>query len=158
MFERFTDRARRVMTLANQEAQRLGHDHVGTEHLLLGMAKEGSGSAANVLREFKIDLSALRQKVEQVGHAPNKMSPGSKLSLTERYRRVLNYAMEEAAALSNNYVGSEHLLLGLLREDAAMLDALAELGLGILELLHRIGFRLLWRHDNSPGMRPVNPC
>src|SRR4051794_37131985 len=116
MFERFTDRARRVMALANQEAQRLGHDHVGTEHLLLGMAKEQSGTAAVVLAQFKIDLAALRQKVEQFGHGPSKSTSPARAKPTDCYRRVVNYAIEEAAALSHNYVGTEHLPLGLLRE------------------------------------------
>ena len=116
MFERFTDRARRVMTLANQEALRLGHNHIGTEHLLLGMVKEGSGSAALVLGAFDIDLGTVRHKCEQMGHGPSKTPPPAKLAPTERYARVINYAIDEATSLSNNYVGSEHLLLGLLRE------------------------------------------
>src|SRR5689334_13688668 len=117
MFERFTDRARRAITLANQESQRLMHDHVGTEHLLLGMVKEGSGLAAVVLREFQVELPTLRQKVEQVTHGPSKSTPApGRIQQTERFRRVLDYAIEEASSLSHNYVGTEHLLLGLLRE------------------------------------------
>src|SRR5690348_12431587 len=107
MFERFTDRARRAITLANQEAQRLMHDHVGTEHLLLGIVKEGSGLAAVVLREFQVELPALRQKVEQVTHGPSKSPPASgRIQQTERFRRVLDYAIEEASTLSHNYVGT----------------------------------------------------
>ena len=116
MFERFTDRARRAMTFANLEAQRLGHDHVGTEHLLLGLVKEGTGVAAVLLQEFKIDLGAVRQTVERLGHGPNKSAQQPRLNPTDRYRRVISNAIEESATLSSNYVGTEHLLLGLLRE------------------------------------------
>jgi ATP-dependent Clp protease ATP-binding subunit ClpC len=116
MFDRFTDRARRTLTLASQEAMRLRHDHVGTEHLLLGLVKEGSGLAAVVLHQFDISLSTVRQKVEQLVHGPSTSNPPAKLRQTERYTRVLECAIDEANALSNNYVGTEHLLLGLLRE------------------------------------------
>ncbi len=115
MHENFTDRARRALTLANQEAQRLAHDHIGTEHLLLGIVKEGSGLAAIVLQQFRIDLTTVRHEVEKLGHGPSRTSP-LKLEHTERLRRVLDYAQSEAAALSHNYVGTEHLLLGLLQE------------------------------------------
>src|SRR5690349_6206321 len=106
MFERFTDRARRAIMLANQEAQRLAHDHVGTEHLLLGIVKEGSGLAAVVLQEFDVDLSVVRQQVEALGHGPSKSPPPVKLPQTQRLLRVLEYAIQEASALSHNYVGT----------------------------------------------------
>jgi ATP-dependent Clp protease ATP-binding subunit ClpC len=129
MLDRFTDRARRALTLANQEAQRLGHDHVGSEHLLLGLIKETTGIAAAVLAEFKIDLGTVRQRVEQLGHGPSKNHP-IKLQPTARYARVLEHAIDEAAALSKNYVGTEHLLLGLLREtDTTAARVLASLNL-----------------------------
>ncbi len=115
MFDRFTDRARRAMQLASQEAMRLGHDHVGTEHLLLGIVKEGSGLAAIVLQELNVSLAAVRQKVEELVHGPSPAGPG-KPKATERHSRVIMYAIEEANNLSHNYVGTEHLLLGLLRE------------------------------------------
>src|SRR5688572_1159346 len=116
MFERFTDRARRAMTLANQESQRRGHDHVGTEHLLFGLAREESGLAAVVLREFRVQPAVVREKIDQMGHGPSKGPPPMKVERTERFKRVLNSAIDEAASLSHNYVGTEHLLLGLLRE------------------------------------------
>ena len=115
MFERITDRARRAMALANQEAQRFGHDHIGTEHLLLGLLKEGSGTAAMVLQEFKVDLATARQQVERNVHGPATKPPPPRLEYSDRYRRVLDMAVEESTALSHNYVGTEHLLLGLLR-------------------------------------------
>jgi ATP-dependent Clp protease ATP-binding subunit ClpC len=116
MFDRFTDRARRTLTLASQEAMRLRHDHIGTEHLLLGLVKEGSGLAAVVLQQFHISLSSVREKVEDLTHGPGPNPTPGKLRQTERYTRVLGYAIDEANSLSNNYVGTEHLLLGLLRE------------------------------------------
>lgn len=115
MFERFTDRARRVSALAAQEAMRLGHDHIGTEHLLLGLVKEESGLASVVLQKFNVNLGAVRQKVEELVHGPNPAPPG-KLRQTDRYTRVISFAIDEAHELSNNYIGTEHLLLGLLRE------------------------------------------
>lgn len=116
MFDRFTDRARRAMTLAGQEAMRLGHDHIGTEHLLMGIVKEGSGLAAVVLEQFKVSLAMVRQKVESLVHGPNATQHTGKPKATERHSRVIMYAIDEAHNLSHNYVGTEHLLLGLLRE------------------------------------------
>ncbi len=116
MFERFTDRARKVMALANQEAQRLNHEYIGTEHILLGIVKEGSGVGATVLKNLGVDIKQLRREVEKlVRSGPNMITMG-KLPQTPRARRVVEYAIEEARALGHNYVGTEHLLLGLLRE------------------------------------------
>ena len=116
MFERFTDRARKVMALANQEAQRFNHEYLGTEHILLGLAKEGNGVGANVLRNLGIDTMKLRLEIEKlVKSGPDVVSVG-KLPQTPRARRVIEYAIEEARSLNHNYVGTEHLLLGLLRE------------------------------------------
>lgn len=130
MFERFTDRARRAMTLANQEAQRLGHDHIGTEHLLLGLVKEGSGIAAVVLRDqYRVDLGRIRQQVERLAHPPARSS-NEQISPSDRYRRVIDFAVEESSKLSNNYVGTEHLLLGLLHlRDGSAARVLAGMGL-----------------------------
>src|SRR4051812_6658816 len=135
MFERLTDRARRAMTFANQEAQRLGHDHVGTEHLLLGMGKEGSGLAAVVLREFGIDLGMVRGEVLKLSPGPSKGPPPQQLPRTARFEEVLKHAVEEAEMLSHNYVGTEHLLLGLLREpEGTAARALANLKLKLDEV------------------------
>ena len=116
MLERFTERARRAITLANQEAQRLKHDHLGTEHLLLGMVKEGTGMSAGVLHDLGVDLEALRREVERLGHGPNTANPPANPKQTARLHRVFDYANEESAALNHNYIGTEHLMLGLLRE------------------------------------------
>ncbi len=116
MYERFTERARKVMQLANQEAQRFNHDYVGTEHILLGLVKEGSGVAANVLRNLDIDLKKIRMEVEKLVQAGPDMVTMGKLPHTPRAKKVIEYSLEEARNLNHNYVGTEHLLLGLLRE------------------------------------------
>ncbi|MHC4394385.1 MAG: ATP-dependent Clp protease ATP-binding subunit [Planctomycetota bacterium] len=116
MFERFTDRARKVMALANQEAQRFNHEYIGTEHVLLGLVKEGSGVGATVLKNLDVDIKKLRIEVEkQVKSGPDMVTMG-KLPQTPRAKKVIEYAIEEARALNHNYVGTEHILLGLLRE------------------------------------------
>jgi ATP-dependent Clp protease ATP-binding subunit ClpC len=147
MFERFTDRARRAMTLANQESQRLGHDHVGTEHLLLGLVKEGSGMAAVVLGEYRVDLGKLRQQVEHLAHPPSRATAGKAIAHSDRYRRVIDFAVEESSNLSNNYVGTEHLLLGLLHlRDGTAAKVLAGLGLQLDDVRQRV----IDLHGRSP--------
>jgi ATP-dependent Clp protease ATP-binding subunit ClpC len=116
MFERFTDRARKVMALANQEAQRFNHEYIGTEHILLGLVKEGSGVGANVLKNLDVDLRRVRLEVEKLVKPGPEMVTMGKLPQTPRAKKVIEYAIEEARNLNHNYVGTEHLLLGLLRE------------------------------------------
>ncbi|MDD5326711.1 MAG: ATP-dependent Clp protease ATP-binding subunit [Phycisphaerae bacterium] len=130
MFERFTDRARKVMALANQEAQRFNHDVIGTEHILLGLVKEGSGVGATVLKNFDVDIKKLRLEVEKhVKSGPDMVTMG-KLPQSPRAKKVVEYAIEEARALNHNYVGTEHILLGLLRETEGI-AAQVLLGLGL---------------------------
>src|SRR5437762_4955475 len=117
MYERFTDRARKVMQLANQEAQRFNHEYIGTEHILLGLVKEGFDIAAQVLSNLGIDLRAIRLEVEKIVMAGRPMVTLGKLPQTPRARNAVEYAVEEARNLSSDYVGTEHLLLGLLREE-----------------------------------------
>ena len=117
MYERFTDRARKVMQLANQEAQRFNHEYIGTEHILLGLVKEGSGVAANVLKNLDVDLRKIRLEVEKLLQSGPDMVTMSRLPQTPRAKKVIEYAMEEARNLGHNYVGTEHILLGLLREE-----------------------------------------
>ena len=116
MYERFTDRARKVMQLANQEAQRFNHEYIGTEHILLGLVKEGSGVAASVLKNLEADLRKIRQEVEKIVQAGPDMVTMGRLPHTPRAKKVIEYAIEEARNLNHHYVGTEHLLLGLLRE------------------------------------------
>lgn len=111
MYERFTDRARKVMQLANQEAQRFNHEYIGTEHILLGLIKEGSGVAANLLKGLDIDTRRIRLEVEKIVQTgPHPVRLG-KLPQTPRAKKVLEYAIEEARNLRHSYVGTEHLLL-----------------------------------------------
>ncbi len=116
MFERFTDRARKVMALANQEAQRFNHEYIGTEHILLGLIKEGSGVGATVLKNLDVDVKKVRLEVEKLVKSGPDMVTMGKLPHTPRAKKVIEYAIEEARSLNHNYVGTEHLLLGLLRE------------------------------------------
>ncbi|MBL7140119.1 MAG: ATP-dependent Clp protease ATP-binding subunit [Planctomycetes bacterium] len=130
MFERFTDRARKVMALANQEAQRFNHEYVGTEHVLLGLVKEGQGVAANVLHNLQVDLKKIRLEVEKIVKSGPAMVTMGKLPQTPRAKKVIEFAIEEARNLGHNYVGTEHLLLGLLREhDGVAAQVLMNLGL-----------------------------
>jgi len=135
MFERFTDRARKVMALANQEAQRFNHEYVGTEHILLGLVKEGQGVAANVLHNLGIDLKKIRMEVEKIVKSGPDMVTMGKLPQTPRAKKVIEFAIEEARNLGHNYVGTEHLLLGLLREhDGVAAQVLMNLGLKLDEV------------------------
>ncbi len=139
MFERFTDRARKVMALANQEAQRFNHEYIGTEHILLGLVKEGSGVGANVLKNLDVDLRKVRLEVEKLVKAGPEMVTMGKLPQTPRAKKVIEYAIEEARNLNHNYVGTEHLLLGLLREhDGVAAQVLRNLGLKLEEVREEV--------------------
>ncbi|MHC4827730.1 MAG: Clp protease N-terminal domain-containing protein, partial [Planctomycetota bacterium] len=139
MFERLTDRARKVMALANQEAQRFNHEYIGTEHILLGLVKEGSGVGANVLKNLDIDLRKVRLEVEKLVKSGPDMVTMGKLPQTPRAKKVIEYAIEEARNLNHNYVGTEHLLLGLLREhDGVAAQVLMNLGLKLEEVREEV--------------------
>jgi ATP-dependent Clp protease ATP-binding subunit ClpC len=117
MFDRFTDRARKVMGLARQEAQRFNHDYIGTEHILLGLVQEGSGVAASVLKNLDIDLKKIRNEVEKLVSNGTTMVAMGQLPFTPRAKKVLELSLEEASNLGHTYIGTEHLLLGLIREN-----------------------------------------
>src|SRR4051794_2906463 len=141
MYERFTDRARKVMQLANQEAQRFNHEYIGTEHILLGLVKEGSGVAANVLKNLYIDLRKIRLEVEKIvqGGQGSEMVTMGKLPQTPRAKKVIEYSIEEARNLNHNYVGTEHLLLGLLREqEGVAAQVLMNLGLKLEDVREEV--------------------
>ncbi len=139
MFERFTDRARKVMALANQEAQRFNHEYIGTEHILLGLVKEGSGVGANVLKNLGVDLRKVRLEVEKLVKSGPDMVTMGKLPQTPRAKKVIEFAIEEARNLNHNYVGTEHLLLGLLREhDGVAAQVLMNLGLKLEEVREEV--------------------
>jgi len=117
MFERFTDRARKAMALANQEARRFNHEYIGPEHILLGLIREASGVGANVLKNLDVDLRKVRLEVEKlIMIGPDMVTMGN-LPQTPRAKKVIEYAIEEARNLNHNYVGTEHLLLGLLKAE-----------------------------------------
>jgi ATP-dependent Clp protease ATP-binding subunit ClpC len=117
MFDRFTDRAKKVMNLARQEAQRFNHEYLGTEHVLLGLVQEGSGVAANVLKNMGIELDKIRMEVEKIVKTGPSMVTMGQLPFTPRAKKVLELSMEEASNLGHNYIGTEHLLLGLIKEN-----------------------------------------
>ncbi|TMQ35087.1 MAG: ATP-dependent Clp protease ATP-binding subunit, partial [Planctomycetota bacterium] len=156
MYERFTDRARKVMQLANQEAQRLNHEYIGTEHILLGLVKEGSGVAANVLKNLDIDLRKIRLEIEKIVQSGPDMVTMGKLPQTPRAKKVIEYSIEEARNLNHNYVGTEHLLLGLLREqEGVAAQVLMNLGLKLEdvreEVLNLLGHNMDSGESSSGG-------
>src|SRR5438128_2267028 len=156
MYERFTDRARKVMQLANQEAQRFNHEYIGTEHILLGLVKEGSGVAANVLKNLDIDLRKIRLEVEKIVQSGPDMVTMGKLPQTPRAKKVIEYSIEEARNLNHNYVGTEHLLLGLLREqEGVAAQVLMNLGLKLEdvreEVLNLLGHNMDAGESGSSG-------
>src|SRR5262249_58856502 len=116
MFDRFTDRAKRVRSSARQEAMKFNHEYIGTEHILLGLVQEGSGVAANVLKNMNIDLEKIRHEVEKIVKTGPSMVTMGQLPFTPRAKKVLELSMEEAGNLGHNYIGTEHLLLGLIKE------------------------------------------
>ena len=158
MYERFTDRARKVMQLANQEAQRFNHEYIGTEHILLGLIKEGSGVAANVLKNLDVDLRKIRLEVEKLVQSGPDMVTMGKLPQTPRAKKVIEYSMEEARHLNHNYVGTEHILLGLLREqEGVAAQVLMNLGLKLEdvreEVLNLLGHGLEGEEAGGRGGR-----
>lgn len=130
MFERFTDRARTVMAMANKEAQRYDHPRIDTGHMLLGLIGEGTGVGAHVLKNLGVDLREIRLEVEKRLESGPEPITASKLPQTSEAKKVIEYAIYEARNLNHNYVGTEHLLLGLLRqEDSVAARVLVALGL-----------------------------
>ncbi len=115
MFERFTDRARRVVVLAQEEARVLSHNYIGTEHILLGLLHEGAGVAARALETLGISLEAVRQQVEEI-IGEGQYAPSGHIPFTPRAKRVLELSLSEALRLGHHYIGTEHILLGLIRE------------------------------------------
>src|SRR5438876_1420298 len=129
MHDKFTERVRKVIYLAREEAARLQHDYIGTEHLLLGVIREGEGIAATVLNNLGLDLDRIRQEVENMVSASGGTMTIGEIPFTPRAKRVLELAVEEARSLGHNYVGTEHLLLGLIREgEGVAAKVLLELG------------------------------
>ena len=138
-YERFTDRARKVMQFAHQEALRFNHEYVGTEHILLGLIKEGTGVAANILKKMGVDLRTMRLEVEKLVRSGPDLVTMGRLPQTPRAKKAVEYAIEEARRLKHNYVGTEHLLLGLLKEhDGVAAQVMMNLGLKLDDVREEI--------------------
>src|SRR6056300_1167525 len=128
MFERFTDRARRVVVLAQEEARRLNHNYIGTEHILLGLIQEGEGHAAKALEELSINIDSVRSEVVEI-IGEGQQSPSGHIPFTPRAKKVLELSLREALQLGHNYIGTEHILLGLIREgEGVAAQVLVKLG------------------------------
>jgi len=141
MFERFTENARKVMALANQEAQEFGHGQIGTEHIFLGLMKADSGTGVTILRDCGVDIEAMLNEIDKVIQLKGKSQPQVDIERrqTPHSIKVIEYAIEEAIAMDHDYIGTEHILLGLLRESegiAAMV--LANLGVKIDDVRTRL--------------------
>jgi ATP-dependent Clp protease ATP-binding subunit ClpC len=149
MYERFTDRARKVMQLANQEAQRFNHEYIGTEHVLLGLVKEGSGVAANVLKNLDIDLRKVRLEVEQLVHAGPDMVTMGKLPQTPRVKQLIENAIGAARAHGDSHVGTEHMLIGLVQTEGIAQVVLQNLGLKLEEVINEVE-NLVWAPKQTP--------
>jgi ATP-dependent Clp protease ATP-binding subunit ClpC len=130
MFERFTDRARRVVVLAQDEARMLNHNYIGTEHILLGLIHEGDGVAAKALEALGISLAAVRQQVEEIIGRSQHQPPQGHIPFTPRAKKVLELSLREALQLGHTYIGTEHILLGLIREGEGV-AAQVLIGLGV---------------------------
>jgi hypothetical protein len=143
MFERFTDRARRVVVLAQDEARRLNHSYIGTEHILLGLIHEGEGVAARALQSLGISLEAVRQQIEEI-IGRGQQAPSGHIPFTPRAKKVLELSLRESLQLGHTYIGTEHILLGLIHEgDGVAAQVLVRLGADmnrvreqVIELLH----------------------
>jgi ATP-dependent Clp protease ATP-binding subunit ClpC len=150
MFERFTDRARRVVVLAQQEARSLDHNYIGTEHILLGLLHEGEGVAAKALESLGISLDAVRQQVEEIigrGH----QAPSGHIPFTPRAKKVLELSLREALQLGHDYIGTEHILLGLLREgDGVAVQILVRLGADLNRVRQQVIQLLHGRQEKGP--------
>lgn len=150
MYEKFSDRARKVMQLANQEAMRFNHEYIGTEHILLGIVKEGAGIAAMALGNLHVDLRKIRLEVEKIVQAGPDMITLGKLPNTPRAKQAIKYAMEESQTLKHTYVGTEHLLLGLIRvTDGVASVVLTNLGVTADAVREQIAILLPTRKESK---------
>src|ERR1043166_6050970 len=150
--DNFTERVRKVLTMAREEAARLHHEYVGTEHILLGLIREGEGVAASVLQNLNVELEEIQQKIEEtVKKGKAGQASGPDLPYTSRAKKVLELAMSEARELSHGYVGTEHLLLGLLREEKGIAaQVLTDSGVN-LDAARAETLRLLGTEMPQPG-------
>jgi len=149
MFERFTDRARRVVVLAQEEAKMLNHNYIGTEHILLGLIHEGEGVAAKALESLDISLEAVREQVQEI-IGQGQQAPTGHIPFTPRAKKVLELSLREALQLGHNYIGTEHILLGLIREgEGVAAQVLVKLGADLNRVRQQVILAL-----GLPGQRP----
>ncbi len=150
-FEKFSERARRVLSLAQEEAQRFNHNYIGTEHILLGLVRETDGVAARVLTNLGVELSKVRSAVEFIiGRGERRPAPGE-IGLTPRAKKVIELAVDEARRLNHHYIGTEHLLIGLMREGEGVAAGVLE-SLGVsLEKVRAETSRILSQSTQQPG-------
>ena len=151
MFERFTDRARRVVVLAQEEAKMLNHNYIGTEHILLGLIHEGEGVAAKALESLNISLDAVREQVQDI-IGQGQQQPTGHIPFTPRAKKVLELSLREALQLGHNYIGTEHILLGLIREgEGVAAQVLVKLGAD----LNRVRQQVIQLLSGFQGKEPV---
>jgi len=156
MFERFTDRARRVVVLAQEEARMLNHNYIGTEHILLGLIHEGEGVAAKALESLGISLDAVRQQVEEI-IGQGQQAPSGHIPFTPRAKKVLELSLREALQLGHNYIGTEHILLGLIREgEGVAAQVLVKLGADLSRVRQQV-IQLLHGYQAEAGVEPATP-
>jgi len=152
VFERFTDRARRVVVLAQEEARMLNHNYLGTEHILLGLIHEGEGVAARALESLGISLEAVRQQVEEI-IGQGQQAPSGHIPFTPRAKKVMELASREALQLGHNYIGTEHILLGLIREgEGVAAQVLVKLGAD----LNRVRQQVIQLLQGYQGTEPAD--
>ena len=155
MFERFTDRARRVVVLAQEEARMLNHNYIGTEHILLGLIREGEGVAAKELESLGISLDALRQQVEEI-IGQGQQVPSGHIPFTPRAKKVLELSLRESLQLGHSYIGTEHILLGLIREgNGVAAQVLVKLGVDLNRLRQPVIQLHGYQGEDEPGSTPV---
>jgi Clp amino terminal domain, pathogenicity island component len=154
MFKRFTDRARRAVDLAQDEAKRLNHGYIGTEHILLGLIREGDGVAAQALESLGISLQAVRAQVEEI-IGQGQQAPSGHIPFTPRAKKVLELSLRESLQLGHDYIGTEHILLGLIREgDGVAAEVLVKLGADLNRVRQQV-VELLSAQRAQPGHEPT---
>src|SRR6202162_112371 len=155
MFERVTDRARRVVVLAQEEARMLNHNYIGTEHILLGLIHEGEGVAAKALESLGISLDAVRSQVEEI-IGQGQASPTHHIPFSPRAKKVMELSLREALQLGHNYIGTEHILLGLIREgEGVAAQVLQNLGAD-LNRVRKTVIQLLSGYTGGEGEQAVS--
>ncbi|MBF0197606.1 MAG: ATP-dependent Clp protease ATP-binding subunit [Planctomycetes bacterium] len=157
MFDKFTDRARKVIALARQEAERLNNDYIGTEHVLMGLIKEGSGVASNILENLNVDPEKVLLEIEKIVQPGSNTVTMGQLPFTPRTKKMLEYSLEEMRNLGHNYIGTEHLLLGLIREnDSEAAQVMISMGIE-LDLVRKEVLKILGADAEPVGVGSTPP-